>query len=118
MVPSSLFKQPLFWLGGVVLVLLLVLAFWYVKRPTDADGKSLILTNREEKRIRQDLARQAARRARDSVQSASADSSAMALYQQGHQRAINAIRLHQQSHEKPSTSDTSAQHLQQLLSNY
>ena len=33
MQPTSFFKQPLFWLGGVGVLLLLVLAFWYYAAP-------------------------------------------------------------------------------------
>ena len=116
--PSNLIRQPVFWVGCLVLAIVLVLAFWYVKRPTDANGESLILSRKEEKEIRQDLGRQAARRARDSVQTARADSSATALYRQGQQNELNATRLHQQTHEKRSPADTSARRLQQLLSEY
>ena len=115
---SALLKQPLVWLAALGLLLVLVLAFWYVKRPTDAEGNSLILSSKQEKQVRQDLARQASRRTRDSLQAARADSAATTLYQQGQRAAATATRLHQRTHAKSPSPDTSAQQLQRTLSSY
>lgn len=114
----ALLKQPLFWLACVGVALLLVLALWHVTRPTDATGQSLILPQRAQKAIRQDLQQQVARRRTDSVRAGQAQAAATALYRQGQLEETNASRLHQRAHENRPPSDTSAQRLQQLLTNY
>lgn len=119
MQPTSFLKQPLFWLLGLGLILLLVLALWYVKRPTDAAGKSLILSGRERRGLDQDLARQANQRRQDSAQATQAQAAATTLYDQGQQAEQNATHLRQQSHETTSpAADTGAQQLQRALTNY
>ncbi len=115
---SALLKQPIFWIATVVLLLVFVLALWYVKRPTDADGNSLILTSKEEKSIRRDMSQQVTRRAQDSLLAARANSAATTLYRQGQQNADAARSLHQRAHENTPISDTAASQLQRKLSDY
>lgn len=115
---SALLKQPLTWVAALGVLLVLVLAFWYIKRPTDADGNSLILTAKEEKAVRRDMSQQAARRTLDSSRAAHADSAATTLYSQGQQNAATARRLNQTTHEKALSSDTTAHQLQRELSDY
>lgn len=119
MQPTSFFKQPLFWLASVGVVLLLMLAFWYVKRPTDATGKSLILSRGEQRKVEKDLAQRATQRRQDSVQATQAQAAATTLYQEGQQQQQTATHLRQQTHERhASTPDTGAQQLQRVLTNY
>lgn len=115
---SPFFRQPVVWLGAIGLVLLGVLAFWYVRRPTDANGNSLILSNRDERTIRRDLSQQAARRRQDSLRAVRADTAAAARYREGQQDQNAALRLHQRARQAAATGDTSARQLQRELSNY
>ncbi|RTQ50304.1 hypothetical protein EJV47_11815 [Hymenobacter gummosus] len=114
---AALLKKPVAWLAILGLLLLLLLAFWYVRRPTDADGNSLILTNREKKALRQDMSQQEVRRRRDSLQIVRADSTAQTLYHEGQQDEENALRLHRRSRQR-AAADTSADELQRELSDY
>lgn len=115
---SSLFRQPLFWLGALGLLVLAILAFWHVQHPADASGNSLILSSQKAKAIERALRRQAVLQQQDSLRAMRADTAAAALYRQGQQDQDMAQRLHQREQLVPTTGDTSAGRLQQELSNY
>ncbi len=110
-----LLKRPLFWLAALGIIPLLVLAFWYIKRPTDAIGQGLIPGRGAQKKLAKDLAR----RTHDSVRATQPQAAAATLYEQGERQEVSATRLHQQTHEiRLSTADTNAQRLQRALSDY